>query len=150
MPKLRKISARYAEIQERLINTDGTFPVFGRSIVYRGGAFQHLALMALSKKLPETLTDEQVRCGLTAVLKRTLDPSTTFTSDGWLNIGLSGFQPSIAEFYSNTGSLYLCTAIFLPLGLSPQDPFWSNPDKPWSAKKIWDGKDVPPDKSLRE
>ncbi|PSL18814.1 DUF2264 domain-containing protein [Dyadobacter jiangsuensis] len=40
-------AVRYAAIQERLINTDGTFPVIGRSIYYRAGAFQHLANMAL-------------------------------------------------------------------------------------------------------
>ena len=47
IPKLDKINKRYAEIQEKLINTDGSFPATGRSIVYRGGAFQHLADMAL-------------------------------------------------------------------------------------------------------
>lgn len=42
--KLDKINKRYAEIQERLINTDGSFPATGRSIVYRGAAFHHLAV----------------------------------------------------------------------------------------------------------
>jgi len=36
VPKFDKISKRYAEIQERLINTDGSFLVIGRSIAYRG------------------------------------------------------------------------------------------------------------------
>jgi hypothetical protein len=40
---------RYAELQERWINADGSFPATGRSIAYRGGAFQHLANMALQK-----------------------------------------------------------------------------------------------------
>ncbi len=150
MSKLEKISARYTEIQERSINPDGTFPVIGRSIVYRGAAFQHLALMALHQKLPKILSPEQVRCGLTSVIKRTLNPANTFTSDGWLNMGLSGFQPSIADTYSNTGSLYLCTSIFLPLGLSPEGAFWKNPDQPWTAKKIWEGTDVAPDHSLKQ
>jgi hypothetical protein len=148
MPQLNKISVRYAELQERTINIDGTFPAFGRSIVYRGGAFQHLADMALHQKLPESLSPEQVRCALTSVIRRTLDPETTFTEDGWLNIGLSGHQPGIADYYSNTGSLYLCTAIFLPLGLDPDDSFWSKPDAPWTAQKIWNGMDVTPDHSL--
>ncbi len=47
--KFDKIRKRYAEIQERMINTDGSFPVLGRSIVYRSGAFHHLADMALRK-----------------------------------------------------------------------------------------------------
>src|ERR1019366_7402895 len=40
---IRKRAQRYAAIQERLINTDGTYPVIGRSIAYRCGAFQLLA-----------------------------------------------------------------------------------------------------------
>ena len=36
IPKLDKINKRYAQIQERLINADGSFPATGRSIVYRG------------------------------------------------------------------------------------------------------------------
>lgn len=43
IPKFDKIRKRYAEIQERMINTDGSFPVTGRSIVYRCGAFHDLA-----------------------------------------------------------------------------------------------------------
>jgi len=50
-PKLNKITQRYAEIQERLINTDGSFPVTGRSIVYRAAAFHHLSDMALHKTI---------------------------------------------------------------------------------------------------
>jgi len=37
--KLKARDERYAIIQERLINADGSFPATGRSIVYRGGAF---------------------------------------------------------------------------------------------------------------
>jgi hypothetical protein len=136
-PELEKITLRYAEVQERSINSDGTFPVYGRSIVYRGGAFHHLSDMALRKRLPPDTKAEQIRCALTAVIKKTLDAQETFTKDGWLNIGLYGHQPELADFYINTGSLYLCSAIFLPLGLPPDDPFWIAPDAPWTMKKIW-------------
>ncbi len=34
-------------------------------------------------------------------------------------------QPGLADFYITTGSLYLCTTIFLPLGLPADDPFWT-------------------------
>ncbi len=148
LPKLEKITARYAEIQERSINDDGSFPVYGRSIVYRGGAFQELADMALRHKLPHTLKPAQVRCALTAVIKKTLDAPGTFTKSGWLNIGLCGHQPDLADFYITTGSLYLCSAIFLPLGLPADDPFWTEPDAPWTAKKVWNGLDVQADHSL--
>lgn len=146
--KFKKISQRYAEIQERQINTDGSFPVIGRSIVYRGGAFQHLADMALRKTLPTSITEAQVRCALTAVIKKTLEAPETFTKDGWLNIGLSGHQPALADFYITSGSVYLCTEIFLPLGLSAADSFWTSPPQPWSAVKIWGGQDAPADHAL--
>ncbi|MBP6023419.1 DUF2264 domain-containing protein [Ferruginibacter sp.] len=148
VPRLNNICKRYAEIQERLINTDGSFPVTGRSITYRGGAFHHLANMALQQQLPQDLTAAQVRCALTAVLKKTMDAPATFNDKGWLNIGLAGWQPGLAEGYINTGSIYLCTQIFLPLGLSPADDFWTKPDAPWTAVKIWSGQDVKADHAV--
>jgi hypothetical protein len=146
--KLDKINKRYAEIQERMINTDGSYPALGRSIVYRGAAFQHLADMALRKQLPASLKPAQVRGALTAVIKKTLDAPGTFDKDGWLTIGLEGDQPDLADTYNTTGSLYLCTAIFLPLGLSETDDFWSSPAQPWTAVKIWSGQDAPNDHAL--
>ena len=95
LPRFEKISKRYAEIQERMVNADGSFPVIGRSIVYRGAAFHHLA-----------------------------------------------------DVYNNTGSLYLCTTIFLPLGLPDTDEFWSAPAEPWTALKVWTGQDAPGDHAL--
>jgi hypothetical protein len=146
--RFEKIRQRYAEIQERLINTDGSFPATGRSIVYRGGAFQHLADMSLRNKLPASLNPSQVRSALTAVIKKTLDAPSNFTAAGWLNIGLSGDQPGLADFYITTGSLYLCAEIFLPLGLPDTDLFWSAPAEPWTAVKAWSGKDAPADHAL--
>lgn len=147
-PKLDKISKRYAVLQERLINSDGSFPVTGRSITYRGGAFHHLANMALTQQLPQELAPAQIRCALTAVIKKTLEAPQTFTASGWLNIGLYGLQPGLAEQYINTGSVYLCCQIFLPLGLPASDDFWSKPDLPWTSVKIWSGQNVLADHAL--
>jgi len=146
--KLKVRAERYAIIQERLINTDGTYPATGRSIVYRGAAFHHLADMAWRKKLPAALKPAQVRCALTAVLRKTLESPTTFTKDGWLNIGVYGSQPDLADTYNTTGSLYLCSELFLPLGLPPTDEFWSAPALSWTAQKIWSGQDVSGDHSI--
>lgn len=146
--KFDQISKRYAVIQERLINTDGSFPVTGRSICYRGGAFHHLADMAWRKQLPQELKPAQVRSALTAVINKTFEPPTTFTKDGWLNIGLYGSQPGLAEGYINTGSVYLCTTIFLPLGLPETDEFWAAPAAPWTAVKVWTGQDMPADHAV--
>jgi hypothetical protein len=148
VPRLDRITKRYAEIQERLINTDGSFPITGRSIVYRGGAFHQLADIAWRKQLPGTLTPAQVRCALTAVIKKTMESPSTFTKEGWLNIGLYGNHPGIADAYITTGSLYLCTNILLPLGLPETDEFWTAPAAPWTAVKVWSGQDIPADHAL--
>jgi hypothetical protein len=144
--KIGKRNERYAIIQERLINTDGTYPATGRSIVYRGAVFQHLADMAWRKSLPDQLTPAQVRCALTAVIKKTLESPSTY-QNGWLTIGLHGSQPDLADVYNNQGSMYLATNIFLPLGLPATDPFWADAPAKWSSQKIWGGDDFPNDHS---
>lgn len=141
---------RFAAVQERLIAPDGSYPVVGRSITYRCGAFQGLALAALRHALPEALPPAQARTALTAVIGRTLEAPDTFDPHGWLRIGLAGHQPSLAEGYISTGSLYLCAAAFLPLGLPATDPFWSDPPEPTTWEKAWSGTNLPVDKAHRE
>lgn len=136
---------RYAVIQERLIAPDGSFAAFGRSLAYRCGAFQHLAQMSLQHNLPTDLPPNQVRSALTAVIRRTMDAQGTFDAAGWLQIGLCGHQPAIGETYISTGSLYLCTVAFLPLGLPDTDPFWSGPTVDWTSRQIWSGQNVKSD-----
>jgi len=148
IPKVRARATRYAHVLERLIAPDGTYPVLGRSMTYRAGAFQLLADVAMRHALPEDIAPEQVRCALSAVLHRTLSPAGTFDKDGWLRIGLAGHQPSLGEGYISTGSLYLCATAFLPLGLSPEDRFWSAPDAPWSSQRLWRGDPMDPDHAL--
>ena len=139
---------RYAIIQERLIAPDGSYPATGRSIVYRGAAFHHLADMAAQNKLPEELKPAQVRCALTAVIKKTMECPNTFNKEGWLNIGLCGSQPDLADIYNNTGSLYICTNILLPLGLPETDKFWTTPAELYTSQKIWSGQDVKGDHGI--
>ena len=67
---------------------------------------------------------------------------TMFDKNGFLNIGVCGAQPRMGEPYISTGSLYLCCAVFLPLGLTESAPFWSDPDCPWTQKRIWAGEDT--------
>ena len=139
---------RYAAIQERMIAPDGSYPVVGRSLTYRCGAFQHLAEMALRQQLPAEVEPEQVRGALTAVIRRTLTPPGTFDEHGWLQIGLAGHQPALGEVYISTGSLYLCTGAFLPLGLSPKAQFWTAPARLWTSARAWKGDNLPPDHAL--
>lgn len=136
---------RYASFQERYISPEGTYPVFGRSSTYRVGAFQPLAKLALDDALPEEISPAQVRCALTAVMKRMFVPKT-FTKEGWLTLGLVGDQQAnIADSYSNTGSMYITSLAFLPLGLSPDHRFWTDPFTEWTQRKAWSGKPFPKD-----
>jgi hypothetical protein len=139
---------RHAVIQERLIAPDGSFPAVGRSLAYRTGAFQLLAQLAWQQRLPPELPPAQVRTALTAVLHRVFEAPGTFDANGWLTIGWCGHQPSLAEVYISTGSLYLGTAGFLPLGLPAENAFWSAPAVPWTGQRVWRGDDVPADHAL--
>jgi hypothetical protein len=141
---------RYAAIQERLISPEGTFPPTGRSLCYRFGAFQLLSEVALRKQLPEGIEPAQVRCALTALMSRMIEAPGTFDEQGWLQIGFYGHQPAIAEPYISTGSLYLCSAIWLPLGLPPSDTFWAGEAKPWTSKQAWSGENIKADHALDE
>jgi len=138
---------RYALIQERLIDAEGCYPAIGRSITYRTGAFHHLANMVLQGQIPMQLKPAQVRCSLTEVIRKVTGASGTFDAEGWLQIGLYGHQPSLAEPYISTGSLYLCSAVLLPLGLPASDSFWSAPDEDWTAKQLLKGADLTADHS---
>ena len=139
---------RYAAIQERLISPEGTFPPIGRSLCYRFGAFHLLADIALRRQLPEGVSPAQVRSGITAVMRRMIDAPGTFDQQGWLTVGFYGHQPSIAESYISTGSCYLCSAAWLPLGLAAADSFWSSAPASWTSKKIWNGEAVNADHAL--
>lgn len=143
-------AVRHAEQQERLIAPDGTYPVLGRSMGYRFGAFHLLAQISLMKRMPKHVKPAQVRCALTKVLKRQLVEGT-YDQNGWLTLGFCGHQPKIADKYVSTGSNYLATFVFLPLGLAPEDVFWSGKPEEWTSVKIWNGnQDIKKDAALRD
>lgn len=147
-PKIRKRAQRYAIILERMISPEGTFSAFGRSLAYRFGAFHLLAQLALLEQLPDQLKPAQVRCALTAVIRRMMEAPGTFDRHGWLTVGFCGHQPSLGEDYISTGSLYLCSVGLLPLGLPPDNEFWKAPGELWTACKIWGGQDLACDHAL--
>jgi hypothetical protein len=148
VPDVVARARRYAAIQERLISPEGTFPAVGRSLCYRTGAFQLLAQMALLGELPAPLTGPRVRAALTAVMKRLLEAPGTFDAQGWLTVGFAGHQPHLGESYISTGSLYLCAAVFLPLGLGASDRFWNGPAEAWTSRRIWRGEDLAADHAI--
>ncbi len=145
-----KRAKRFAEIQERLVAPDGTFPSLGRSTTYRFGAFQTLALIAWRRELPEKIKPAQVRCALTAVIRKVIEAPGTFDANGWLQIGFCGHQPTLGENYISTGSLYLCAAGLLPLGLPPGDEFWRAPAASWTSQKLWAGENLSADHALAD
>lgn len=149
-PKVVARAKRYAEVQERMISPEGTFPVIGRSSAYRFGALQHLANTALRHELPAELSPAGVRSALTAVIRRIIEAPGTFDEHGWLQVGAVGHQPTIRESYIATGSLYLCLTGLVHLGLPANDPFWTAPAEPWTQSRIWSSRDIPPDHAYKE
>jgi hypothetical protein len=148
LPVAQKRAVRYGEILERTIAPDGTYPPLGRSLAYRCGVMQHLAQMALEASLGKGVSPAQVRCALTAVMSRSLSPVGTYDDKGWLRVGFAGAQLEVGEIYISTGSLYLASAIFLPLGLPPSEPFWSDPPEMWTSARMWSGGFAPCDHAL--
>jgi len=129
---------RSAVVHERLISPEGALPRFGGLPAYRSGLLHGLAQLALLEKLPRDLPPAQVRSALTAVMRRLLDAPGTFDEDNWLRGPWRDMPPALADAGA-AGSLYLCTAVFLPLGLTPENAFWTEPEAPWSARQVYGG-----------
>lgn len=149
-PRIVARARRYAQVQERMISPEGTFPVIGRSSAYRFGAFQELATISLLHELPPNLHPGAVRSGLTAVIRRMTEAPGTFDEHGWLQVGSVGHQQSIREPYISSGSLYLCLDGLAHLGLPANDVFWTAPAEPWTQKRIWSGEDIRADHAYEE
>ena len=67
------------------------------------------------------------------------DNTANFDSNGWLVLGFNGQQSMIADQYTSTGSLYMATLSFLPLGLPATNSFWTDAPADWTSKKAWSG-----------
>ena len=143
--RAKKRMQRFGMILERFISPEGALPVFGRSITYRTGTLQPLALLAWRGWLPKELPDGQVRAAMTAVIKRMFGDDRNFDEKGFLTLGFNGKQPNISDWYTNNGSLYMASLAFLPLGLPADHTFWTSPAEDWTSKKAWEGKDFPKD-----
>lgn len=137
--KSLKRIVRQSVFLERMISPDGTFAPIGRSITYRTAAFQALSQTSLLDKLPNNIHPAQVRCGLTKVLLNLFEYNQNFDKNGWLVLGFNGYQPMLADTYTSTGSLYMASLVFLPLGLPAESDFWASEARPWSSKKAWQG-----------
>jgi len=136
---------RFNVFMERLISPEGTYPAFGRSVVYRMGAFQTLAMAAWKYGLPEGMSNGQVRSALTAVMNNMFKVEGNFNEKGFLQLGFAGHQPDLSNYYTNNGSLYMTSLVFMPLGLPADHPFWKDAAEPWTSQKAWSGQPFPID-----
>jgi hypothetical protein len=146
--KAKKRIQRYSLILERFVSPEGTFPVFGRSMTYRLAVFQPVSLLSLRGELPAELPEGQVRSALTACMKRMFSINGNFNAQGFLQLGFAGHQPDMADWYTNTGSLYLTSLVFLPLGLPADHTFWTAAPLEWTSQKAWSGKPFPKDHAV--
>lgn len=146
---IEKRMQRFSVIIERFVSPEGTFPVFGRSMTYRLGVFQPLALLAWKGRLPEELSNGQVRSAMTTVMKRMFSVDGNFNEKGYLRLGFAGSQPDLADSYTNNGSLYLTSLAFLPLGLPENHAFWTDAPSDWTSKKAWSGQPFRKDHAIK-
>ena len=140
---------RLAALLEMMISPEGTYPVIGRSITYRTGHLHALAHTVLLGNLPDRISPGQARAAMTAVMDRQFASPQNFDGE-WLTVGFAGHQLNMSEEYINTGSEYMCTAFFLPLGLPEDNAFWTEPAADWTSRKAWHGVDVGADHALRD
>lgn len=136
---------RYNQFIERLISPDGYYPAFGRSVVYRLGAFTTLGMSAWKYGWPEGLTNGSVRSALTKVMENMYSVPGNFNKGGYLSLGFAGHQPNLANSYTNNGSLYITSCMFLPLGLPADHPFWTDKAESWTQQRAWKGEYIPID-----
>lgn len=134
---------RYGEITEHFISPEGTFPVMGRSSVYRIAALQQLEYMAFRmKKLPASLRPGATRAAITAVIRNMMLAPGTFDENGWLNAGIVGKQINARDEYNYTGALYMCALGLSHLGIPPEEAFWTDPVSKWTQQRIWSGENL--------
>ncbi len=141
-------SSRLSSQLERMISPEGTYPLLGSALAYRCGVFHLLSQAALLKALPRNISPAQVRSALTKVIERQFAENQNFNTEGWLICGLNASQIEMCEDDINTGSLYMCCAVFLALGLKDDDAFWNTPCQEWSSLKAWNGNQIQPDQSI--
>jgi len=136
MDRILSRAQRHGEVLENLVAPDGTYIATGRSLAYRCGVFHLLAQLVWQKRLPDSISEATAREVLYTVTEKTLT-NDSYRPDGFLNIGICKSQPKIGERYICTGSLYMASAVFLPLGIAPSDALWSAAAKPWTQRLIW-------------
>jgi hypothetical protein len=130
---------RFGESLERMIGPDGSYPPIGRSLTYRTAVFQPLGLLAWRKQLPKSLPGGQVRAATVAAQRAVFRNPSNFDAKGYLTIGFTGHQPTLGDWYSNAGSMYLAAESLLALGLPASDPYWADEGAAWTMRRAFGG-----------
>lgn len=136
---------RFAEHLERMIGPDGAYAAIGRSLTYRTAAHQVLGLLAWRDWLPKSLPPAKVRAATVAAQRRIFADPSNFDSRGFLAIGFTRAQPSLGDWYSNAGSMYIASESLVALGLPASAPYWTLPGEPWTMRLAYSGRDFPKD-----
>lgn len=135
---------RFGMILERFISPEGTLPVFGRSITYRTGTLQPLALLAWREWLPKELPDGQVRAAMTAVIKRMFGDDRNFNEKDsllWVSMASNriypiGIQIMVAYIWHHLLSCRLDFRLTIPSGhLLPKTGQVKKPGKGMTSRK---------------
>ncbi len=143
-PKFEERFARYSVILERMISPEGTYPIVGRSALYKLGCFHALAYAVHQGLYPVNSTP--VQHALTACLDKQLP---TLMNGEWLAMNFmrnAGLE--LAETYVSTGSLYAICLVLPLLGIPEKHSFWSSQFEGWTQHNLWGGKSAPRDKCI--
>lgn len=68
-------------------------------------------------------------------MKRLFAVDGNFNEKGFLQLGFAGHQTGLADWYSNNGSMYITSEVFLPLGLPASHSFWTAKPQDWTSKR---------------
>lgn len=136
---------RFGEHLERMIGPDGAYAAIGRSLTYRTAAHQVLGVLAWRDWLPKSLSPAKVRAATVAAQRRIFADPTNFDSRDFLAIGFTRAQPSLGDWYSNAGSMYIASESLVALGLPASAPYWTLPGEPWTMRLAYSGRDFPKD-----
>jgi hypothetical protein len=136
---------RFGEHLERMIGPDGAYAAIGRSLTYRTAAHQVLGVLAWRDWLPKNLPPAKVRAATVAAQRRIFADPSNFDSRGFLTIGFTRAQPSLGDWYSNTGSMYIASESLVALGLPASASYWTLPGEPWTMRLAYSGHNFPKD-----
>lgn len=143
--RARKRMQRFGQHLERMIGPDGSYAAIGRSLTYRIAAHQVLGVLAWRGWLPDALPPGQVRAATVAAARRIFADPSNFDERGFLTIGFTRHQPTLGDWYSNAGSMYIASEGLVALGLDAASPYWSAPAQPWTMRRAYAGMDFAKD-----